>query len=318
MSQSTIRFPLGTVTVAPGAAAALEAANLDPSTLLARHQAGDWSDDDREGNEWAVRYGHDIASMYPLPDGAELLVITVFDRSCTCVLLESEYEDREVGMLEGYDKWARTYDIEKNPLIAIEEPRVQQLLDGLPFRTALDVGTGTGRHALRLARRGVRVTAIDQSPEMLDVARNAATAEKLDIEFHLSPIDEGLPFQDAEFDLVVSALMLCHMPDHRPTVRECGRVLRPGGHLLITDFHPDAVARGWRTTFWAPGAAYLLPSYAHGRAGYLDAVAEAGLDVLSVEDLPVREIPKEYGPPGLLRDFADANFGLVLLARKPE
>ncbi len=317
MSQTTTRFPLGTVTVSPAAAAALEVANLDPSTFLARHQAGDWSDEDREGNEWAVRYGHDIASMYPLPDGAELLVITALDRSCTRVLLESEYEDWEIGMVEGYDTWARTYDIEKNPLIAIEEPRVQQLLDGLSFRTALDVGTGTGRHALGLARRGVRVTAIDQSSGMLDVARNVATAESLDIEFHLASIDEGLPFENAAFDLVVSALMLCHMPDLRPTVRECTRVLRSGGHLLITDFHPDAVARGWRTTFWVPGTAYLLPSYAHGRAGYLDAVAEAGLDVVAVEDQPVREIPKEYGPPCLLRDFADANFGLVLLARKP-
>jgi len=317
MLQTISRFPLGSVEVSPGAAAALAAASLDSVTFLTRHQTGDWSDADREGNEWAARYGHEVASEYHLPGGVVLLVITALDRSCTRVLLDPEYEDREVGMVEGYDAWARTYDIEKNPLIAIEEPRVEKLLDGLPVGNALDVGTGTGRHALRLARRGVRVMAIDQSAGMLGVARTAATAEGLDIAFHEASIDDGLPFGPASFDLVVSALMLCHLPDHRPTVRECARVLRPGGHLLITDFHPDAVERGWRTTFWAPGTAYLLASYPHGRAGYLAAVTEAGLELVVVEDQLVAEIPEECGPPMLFRDHAEKAFGLVLLARKP-
>src|SRR5437899_1807808 len=101
----------------------------------------------------------------------------------------------EVSTQKGYALWAASYDHENNALIAVEEPRVDALVAALPMTAALDVGTGTGRHALKLARRGVTVTAIDQSPEMLAVAQQAAFIEGLTIDFQLASLDDGLPFE---------------------------------------------------------------------------------------------------------------------------
>ncbi|MDQ2714608.1 MAG: class I SAM-dependent methyltransferase [Chloroflexota bacterium] len=105
------------------------------------------------------------------------------------------FQEVELSTQEGYALWAPSYDTEKNALIAMEEPRVDALLATLPVTTVLDVGTGTGRHALKMARRGMSVTAIDQSPEMLALAQERARAEGLAITFQLAPLDEGLPFK---------------------------------------------------------------------------------------------------------------------------
>ena len=72
---------------------------------------------------------------------------------------------------DGYDRWAATYDTMGNWLLELEEPEVDRALGGVQGLDVLDVGAGTGRHAIRIAESGGRVTAIDFSEEMLAKAR---------------------------------------------------------------------------------------------------------------------------------------------------
>ncbi len=304
--------------MSPGAADALAVARIPASEYLHKHHSGEWGEDSRSLNEWAVKYGHQVWSAYQIPDGPELFVITAVDRSSTRILLESEFEDKEVGTLEGYNLWASTYDIEKNPLIVIEEPRVDEIVERLPITRALDVGAGTGRHTLKLARRGVQVTALDRSPGMLAVARSTTQREGLPIEFRQASIHDGLPFDSESFDFVICALVLSHELDLFGTVQELHRVLQPGGHLLITDWHPYCIAQGWRNVFFTPGVAHLLPSTPNTRADYLAAVERVGFHLLVTMDIPIREIPEGYVPDDLHRYHDDKPFCRVLLARKPK
>jgi len=86
--------------------------------------------------------------------------------------LGSEGEELgRIGTVDGYRAWASTYDSDDNPLIAVEEPIVRQIVDGLPVGSALDAACGTGRHAAYLAARGHRVVGVDSSPDMLAYAR---------------------------------------------------------------------------------------------------------------------------------------------------
>ncbi|HEX4205168.1 MAG TPA: class I SAM-dependent methyltransferase [Ktedonobacteraceae bacterium] len=221
-----------------------------------------------------------------------------------------------VSTQEGYARWATTYDQEDNALIVLEEATVNLLLTQISYKRVLDVGTGTGRYALKLAQRGASITALDQSPEMLAVARQAAQRQKLPIDFQLAPLDHTLPFVAAQFDLLVCALTLCHVPDLTHTIAEFARVLQPGGHLLITDFHPDSISYGWRTQFQQTGVKYLLPNMLHTRNTYLDALKMNGLTTLQAMDLPLQALPVGYFSEEFLRANGERFFCLVLLAQK--
>ena len=96
----------------------------------------------------------------------------------------------------------------------------------------LDVATGSGNAAIPAARRGANVTGLDLAPTLLEVARERAASENLDIDW-IEGDAEALPFADASFDTVVSTLVLCGVDDQPRVVRELRRVLRPGGRLIF-------------------------------------------------------------------------------------
>jgi ubiquinone/menaquinone biosynthesis C-methylase UbiE len=227
---------------------------------------------------------------------------------------------QEVTTQEGYARWAASYDREVNALIVLEETQTDPILDRLTFWRVLDVGAGTGRYALKLARKGASVTALDQSPEMLAIARQAAQQEGLAIDFHLAFLEADLPFAADRFDLVISALMLCHVPDLTHAAQEFARVLQPGGHLLITDMHPGCLSYGWRTRFRQAGVRYQLPNMEHTREDYLNAVAASGLAVQTVLDLPVKDLPpRDYPPPftpEFIQQHGEVLFSLIIHAQK--
>lgn len=228
----------------------------------------------------------------------------------------SEADVREVSVQEGYALWAASYDQEANGLIFLEERQVERLLASVSFSNVLDVGTGTGRHALRFARQGARVTALDQSPEMLAVARQAAEREGLSIAFHLRSLDDDLPFEAARFNLLICALTLSHVADLAHALREFARVLQPGGHLLITDFHPAHRLYGWRTTFKRDGVKYHLPTTGHSVEDYEHAITAHGLTMLEVAESLLGEMPEGYISEEMRRADADKPFCLSMLAQR--
>jgi demethylmenaquinone methyltransferase/2-methoxy-6-polyprenyl-1,4-benzoquinol methylase len=107
-----------------------------------------------------------------------------------------------------------------------------------PGSRVLEIGCGTGAVTERLVEQGARVTALDQSPEMLERARrrlaDAAPSSVQWLERTASEID-ALPA--ASYDVVVSSLCFSDMSDdeRRFTLREAARVLRPGGTLVVAD-----------------------------------------------------------------------------------
>ncbi len=180
-----------------------------------------------------------------------------------------------VDTVDGYRVWSATYDQPGNGLFAHEEPIVHDILSGIPAGTALDAACGTGRHAGYLAAKGHRVIGVDSSPDMLGRARRRVPeADFREGELHHIPVPDG------HVDIVVCALALTHLPDVRPVIAEFARVLRPGGHLVITDVHHELVALGSvprvRSADGEPG---LLPAYRHRASDYLGGALPLGLQL---------------------------------------
>ena len=88
------RFALGQVVATPGAAEAMQAANVTAHQFIARHVTGDWGnldEEDKRENEFSVANNLRILSAYTLPTQVKIWVITEADRSATTLLLPSEY-----------------------------------------------------------------------------------------------------------------------------------------------------------------------------------------------------------------------------------
>jgi ubiquinone/menaquinone biosynthesis C-methylase UbiE len=106
----------------------------------------------------------------------------------------------------------------------------------------LDIGCGTGTLAIAAKRHvGERGMAcgVDASPQMLARAIKKARKAGLDVDFRNAAV-EALPFRDSQFDVVLSTLMLHHLPGklREQCIQEIRRVLKPGGRALIIDFGP--------------------------------------------------------------------------------
>jgi len=225
-------------------------------------------------------------------------------------------------VVEGYGRWAASYDASPNPLIDVEQPIVHAMIDAVPRGVALDAACGTGRHTRQLATCGHRIVGVDASAAMLELARRAVPGAELRIG------DLGsLPADSASVDLVVCALALSHCADLGPPIRELGRIVRPGGRVIVSDFHPVMIALVGSAFFVAAdGSSGHVRSFCHWHGEYLAAFAAAGLDVVRCLEPLVREEDLPALSGGFLHlapdAFRDALVGLPLgivweLVRRP-
>jgi ubiquinone/menaquinone biosynthesis C-methylase UbiE len=97
----------------------------------------------------------------------------------------------------------------------------------------LEIAIGTGLN-LPHYLAGIRLTAIELSPAMLDLARARAAELGRDVELRVGDAT-ALDFPDASFDTVVCTFALCTIPDEAAAVAEARRVLRPGGHFVFAE-----------------------------------------------------------------------------------
>ncbi|MGA7195363.1 MAG: methyltransferase domain-containing protein [Anaerolineales bacterium] len=142
--------------------------------------------------------------------------------------------------------WAYRYDIFTGLLgLGVNRPNsrmVVELAKIKPGDKVLDVGCGTGNLTLTaktFAGESGAVYGIDASPEMIDIAQKKAKQAGADVVFDIGLV-EKLSFPDETFDVVISRLVIHHLPDDlkRKAFAEIFRVLKPGGHFLVADFNP--------------------------------------------------------------------------------
>lgn len=143
---------------------------------------------------------------------------------------------RDIG---DFDQRARDY--ETGPRGAMHEAIVQRTLGlSLSFapspKRVLDVGCGTGRLLRELGRLAPAVEelrGVDAAPTMVAVAAEASSDDpRVQVQ---QAFAEQLPFENARFDLVVSSTSFDHWRDQSRGLRECARVLEPGGRLVLCD-----------------------------------------------------------------------------------
>jgi ubiquinone/menaquinone biosynthesis C-methylase UbiE len=167
---------------------------------------------------------------------------------------------------DGFRELAHTYDqrMAGNPLFLLESTETLAALPDLTGKTAADLGCGTGRYALQLARLGAeRVVGVDLVPEMLAAANRKARRGELDDvtdwrEGDLTAPD-GLPLADGSVDAAVCALTLSFLAEVGAAFAEMARVVRPGGVLVVSDYHPHGLCAARAESLEAAGGKDRAP-----------------------------------------------------------
>jgi ubiquinone/menaquinone biosynthesis C-methylase UbiE len=187
--------------------------------------------------------------------------------------------------------WAVRYDLMAWLFMLGREGAFREKLVAMarlrPGDVVLDVGCGTGTLAIAAARSvgpSGSVHGIDASPEMIVRARKKAGKAGVDVDFR-NGVVEALPYGDGHFDVVMSTLMLHHLPRkaRQECAREIHRVLKPGGRVLVVDF--GTTPRGKKSL--------IGHFHRHGHVDLRDIVEvlnDAGLSVIESGAVGIRNL----------------------------
>ena len=163
----------------------------------------------------------------------------------------SQYQDRIRNLYDG----PAGAVLALGSVLSLHEPLVGRMIrkgkfDVTRFQSILDLGAGAGqilRHLIKVAPDDTRIVACDLSHQMLRRARKRVKSQR---PTYVAADMTRMPFADESFDCVTCGYVIEHLPDPAPGLTEIGRVLRPGGSLLLLateDTYSGAVvSRTWK------------------------------------------------------------------------
>lgn len=185
-----------------------------------------------------------------------------------------------IGPREGYDLWAESYDSTSNPLVSLDRRHTLSALKPGPGEWILDAGCGTGAHLHAILGARGRPLGLDASRGMLRMARRNLP----DAALVQADLDRELPIRGGTMDAFLSALVSEHLTKLDLFFSEAFAVLRPGGRLVFSAFHPELVMAGVEANFERDGIEYRLGAERHTVDDYLCRIADAGFRELRVRE----------------------------------
>lgn len=194
---------------------------------------------------------------------------------------------------QAYDLWASAYDAQPdNLMLALDEALFSELLDGVTLKDKIiaDIGCGTGRHWQKLLDKSPKeLIGFDVSREMLAVLKQKFPEQKT---HRLT--DHHIDLPDAYCDILVSTLALAHIPEACKALAEWERVLKPGGEILITDYHPHALAQGGNRTFKHEGKLVAVKNYVHSIPSVQAFAKQLNLELVRITERRIDEKVKGF------------------------
>jgi SAM-dependent methyltransferase len=180
-------------------------------------------------------------------------------------------------------------------------PRLVEASGIGPGMRVLDVAAGTGNASLPAAQAGADVTASDLTPELLEAGRQRADAAGLTLAWAEADA-EHLPFEDASFDVVISAIGAMFAPHHQQTANELTRVCRPGGTIGLLSWTPEGMIGALLRTigpFAPPPPPGAQPPPLWGSEAHLTELFGAAVDfgtlTRDVLEVSAFEQPRDFG-----------------------
>jgi ubiquinone/menaquinone biosynthesis C-methylase UbiE len=204
------------------------------------------------------------------------------------------FRRRDTDPEAAYNLWAEGYDSQPdNLMLALDEEVFSGLLNHIDIKNKIiaDVGCGTGRHWKKiLENEPKKLIGFDISGEMLKkLQQKFPQAETHGI------INNKLPeLQNESCDCIISTLTIAHIQNAEEAITEWNRVLKPGGGMIITDYHPVALTKGGKRTFTHNDHTVAIKNYVHTLENLKKIAGQLSLQVLRSIEKSIDESAKPY------------------------
>lgn len=191
-------------------------------------------------------------------------------------------EQDPAAIRTAYDRWSETYDTMENPTRDLDRRLLPRLAPPLAGKTVVEVGAGTGKNSIWLATRCRRLVGLDFSAQMLARARTKLAVHTQTAGLIRCNVTHPWPVPARVADLVLINLVLEHVTTLESVFLQAARVLRPGGQLLISEFHPARILAGQGARIEHADGVEWVGSHPHLPQAYRAAAATAHLQLLEM------------------------------------
>jgi len=200
----------------------------------------------------------------------------------------------EKAVVEAYDLWAQHYDSQPgNLMLDLDQSLFCKLIKGVELKnkTLADIGCGTGRHWPEIFKHApAHLTGFDVSPGMLQKLKEKFPAA----EIYTVTDNSFSPISDHTFDVIISTLTVAHIENLEEALDAWCRILKDRADIIITDFHPDALAFGGKRTFKHGSTQIAVKNFVHPLDKITAIFLKNSFKVVASEEWKIDESVKHY------------------------
>jgi ubiquinone/menaquinone biosynthesis C-methylase UbiE len=200
----------------------------------------------------------------------------------------------EKSVVEAYNLWSADYDKQPDNLMLYLDARLFSLLisqTNVKGKHIADIGCGTGRHwSAIFDKQPADLTGFDVSGGMLSKLKEKYPAAHT----HLitDNLFSGVP--DKSYDVIISTLTVAHIEDIEEAMQAWSRLLKSGGEIIITDFHPHTLAFGGKRTFKYNNSVMAVHNYVHPIYTIKEVLLKNNFSLLTQEEIKINESMKPF------------------------
>jgi len=200
----------------------------------------------------------------------------------------------ELAPEEAYEIWSANYDKQPgNLMLDLDERIFSDFIENIDLRDkeVADIGCGTGRHWQKIySKNPSGLMGFDVSGSMLGLLKSKFPSA------HTQKTTDNLltSVPDSSLDIIISTLTVAHIKNIEEAITSWSRVLKNGGELIVTDFHPSLLANGGKRSFTHGGRSLSVKNYIHSIGKIKKTFYDAGFILIREEEKTVNEDVKSY------------------------
>ncbi len=137
---------------------------------------------------------------------------------------------------KSYKDWSKIYDTNENKTRDLDQIITKNILSKITFDSILEIGCGTGKNTIWFSENASSITAVDFSPEMLEIAKNKINSDR--VHFKEADITKPWDFNYIPVDLISINLVLEHVENLNFIFKSVSENLKNNGYLFISELHP--------------------------------------------------------------------------------